>query len=712
MTSLNKWCDLEAKKIIDDYKKNGINEDIALRTYSARLLGSDPELVLHGGGNTSVKTKTNSLFGEDIKVLCVKGSGWDLATIEPEGHPAVKLEPLLKLKNLKALSDEDMVSVQRQNLINPKSPNPSVETLLHAFLPHKFIDHTHSISILSLADQENSEEICKKTFGNEVAIVPYIMPGFDLAKLASEIHEDALRKANNNNCELKGMILLKHGVFSFGRTAKESYSRMIEIVKKAEDIIPRKVNLNFGASDNEIKQNDLYGILPFLRGLISKKFVEYGGMKKCIFEVRLNKKIQELTELKNFKELSIKGVATPDHVIRTKSQPLILDPIPENFNLDSIDLNDYSNWIENTKYKLNKYIENYQIYFRDNNSKVGNIKKILDPIPRIIFIPKYGMISIGSSKKASKIVADIGESWIETLLSAESFGKYKPVNEKDTFDLEYWSLEQAKLGKNKLPKLSGNITLVTGAGGTIGSEIAKVFHKNGAEVICLDKDFQSAKRTAELCGKNALALKCDVSDRNEVKKAFKKIVLEFGGFDILVSNAGIALEGKMDSLDDLIFDKSLKINLLSHHYLCQESLLVFRKQDFDKNNGSILGGQFLFNVSKQALNPGKGFGAYGISKSALLALMKQYALEEGENNIRSNCINADRIRSGLLNNEMIQSRSIARGLTEEQYLSGNLLKSEVRAKDVAEAFLSLSLMQKTTGAILTVDGGNVAAMTR
>ena len=244
MVCINQWSQEDSYAFRDQYIAKGFNEDIALRTYSSRLLGSDPELVLHGGGNTSVKTTYKDLFVNYHSVLCVKGSGWDLGTIEPEGHPMVYLNPLLKLKKLSVLSDEDMVALHRQNLINPKSPNPSVETLLHAFLPHKFIDHTHSVALLSIADQDNAAEICKKIYGNEVAIIPYVMPGFDLAKLASEIHDQAEEKAKSNSKELKGMVLIKHGIFSFGKTAEESYLRMIELVNKAEKVLPRKIQLD------------------------------------------------------------------------------------------------------------------------------------------------------------------------------------------------------------------------------------------------------------------------------------------------------------------------------------------------------------------------------------------------------------------------------------------------------------------------------------
>ncbi len=714
MVSYNRWSDIEANNYIAEYKKKGVNEDLALRTYTARLLGNEPELVIHGGGNTSVKTITKDLFGENIKVLCVKGSGWDLGTIEPEGHPAVELEPLLKLKELPSLTDEDMVSIQRKNLIDPKSPNPSVETLLHAFLPYKFVDHTHSVALLSLANQPNAEEICLKIFGDEMVVVPYVMPGFDLAKLAYEMHEKSKLNADSKNQKLKGMILLKHGVFTFGDNAKESYSRMIEVVNKAENSIPRKIKLDLIASrqiDSQSKDN--YKIIPFLRGLISSELKKRGFFERCIFEIRNDEKIKEFSQLSNLIELSNRGVATPDHVIRTKSKPLILNPIPNvAFNLDSVK-EEINEWLKDTKEALAKYIEEYKTYFELNNIRVGKTKKNLDPLPRLIIIPKFGMIAVGDSKNSARVAADIGQVWIETLLAAESIGQFRPVSENDTFDLEYWSLEQAKLGSKKNPVNTGKVVIITGAGGTIGCEISKVFSKSGSEIVCIDKNIITARETAKLCGENALAIECDLTSREEISDAFKKIILQFGGVDILISNAGIALQGDLYNMDDEILKNSLNINLLSHHYLSQESLHIFKSQDyFNPNSKEFLGGQLLYNISKQALNPGKGFGAYGISKSALLALMKQYALEEGHNGIRSNCINADRIKSGLLNKKMIEKRAKSRGLSEEEYMSGNLLNSEVKPNDVAKAFLSLSTMEKTTGLILTVDGGNVAAMPR
>ena len=321
MACKNNWSDDEAKKYIAKYKAIGISEDLALRTFSARLLGSDPELVLHGGGNTSLKSTLKDILGNEIDVLHVKGSGWDLSTIEPEGHPAVKLNPLIKLKELNELSDEDMVAAQRQNLLNPNSPNPSVETLLHAFIPQKYIDHTHSLSILALANQPNAIELCKAIFGKRVAIVPYVMPGFNLAKEAFKEFNKANKTALLEGIELEGIILKNHGIFSFGETAKLSYQRMINLVNTAEKALQRKVNLDFTNSSESSNNSNI--IITYLRGLIGRISKKYCTNNNWIFDIRNNENTKELFCHQELNSLINKGVATPDHVIRTKETTLI-----------------------------------------------------------------------------------------------------------------------------------------------------------------------------------------------------------------------------------------------------------------------------------------------------------------------------------------------------------------------------------------------------
>ncbi len=712
MTSINKWSDEEAQRAINKYAKQGFSEELALRTYSARLLGNDPELVLHGGGNTSAKSENIDLFGNVEPIIYIKGSGWDLGSIEPQGHPAVKLEPLRQLQNIVELSDEEMVSIQRRNLLDPTAPTPSVEALLHAFLPYKYIDHTHSISILALANQPEGMKVCHEIFGKSMVIVPYIMPGFNLALESLKIYKKEENKSISLGYELEGMLLLNHGLFTFGKTAKESYERMIKLVNKAESCLSRKISLNLNQENDIVIKTNYLKTLPILRGLLNQNSAISDKSTKWVIDIRSNRSILNFIKRKDLKDLIYRGVATPDHVIRTKSKPLLLKSL-NSFNKKIDYKENLIDWALDSSNRLEEYKENYEKYFNENNIRLGGIKKKLDSLPRVVLHPDIGLIAIGKNKKDAVINGDIAQAWLETLLSAESFGSFLPVNAEDTFDLEYWSLEQAKLGKKKSLEFHGNVVAITGAGGAIGSEIARIFATQGAEVIVIDKDFESAQKTAKSCGFYALPIACDLTNPKDIKKAFDIILSHHGGLDILISNAGSAWEGDISILNEDVLMKSIDINLLSHQRVTQKAVEIFKLQDLIiKANSNKIGGQLLFNISKQSLNPGKGFGSYGIAKAALLALMRQYALEEGICKIRSNGINADRIQSGLLNDQMIESRAVSRGVSKEEYMEGNLLKKEVKAEDVAEAFLSIAKMKSTTGALLTVDGGNVSAMVR
>ena len=682
----NRWSATAAAEAVDRYGAAGISADLALRTYSARLLGADPELVLHGGGNTSVKTTVSDLLGDPVEVLCVKGSGWDLATIEPAGHPAVRLEPLRRLRNLAALSDEAMVSAQRQNLLDPQAPNPSVEALLHAYLPHKFVDHTHATALLALADQADAEAVCRRVFGDRVVLVPYVMPGFALAKAAAEAYELAAASAGANQASAPiGMVLLKHGLFSFGASAEESYQRMIELVALAEQALaahppqPQPIPLAtppLGAAQ----------LFPWLRGLL--------GPQHWLLELRSSPLALAVVNDQRLADWAQRGVATPDHVIRTKAQPLVLPPAA----------GDLSSWVTAAGEALGRYKANYQAYFERQNARLGGGRRALDPLPRLVVIPGLGLVGLGKKAAEASIAADLGEAWARTLLAAEGYGRFEPVGENDTFDMEYWSLEQAKLGKGSAAPFAGQVVLVTGAAGAIGAATARAFARQGAALALLDRDGEAAATLAASCGPRALALACDLCDPDQVQRAFAQLAAHFGGLDVVVSNAGAAWTGPMAELPEADLRACFELNFFSHQRVAQAAMALFRAQGF--------GGQLLFNVSKQALNPGANFGAYGTSKAALLALMRQYALEGGAEGVRVNGLNADRIRSGLLTDSMIAERSAARGLSEAAYMGGNLLGQEVRAEDVAAAFVALAGLERSTGSLLTVDGGNVAAMVR
>ncbi|HET9816559.1 MAG TPA: bifunctional aldolase/short-chain dehydrogenase [Xanthobacteraceae bacterium] len=680
------WSDRDADAAVARYENLG--RDQALRVYTTRLLGKDPRLVLHGGGNTSVKTRLADLNGDAVDVLCVKGSGWDMGSIEPAGLPAVRLAPLLKLRAREKLSDEEMVRLQRANLIDPAAPNPSVEALLHAFIPHKFIDHTHSTAVLALTDQPDGEALCREVFGARVGYVPYLMPGFGLAKAAAAVFDA--------DPSVEGLILVKHGIFSFGAGAREAYERMITLVTLAEERLARQRKPAFTGAKLPARPARVADVAPIIRGACSlPEDKTEGAWKRFILDFRGNDGVMNFVNGTEVARYGQAGVVTPDHNIRIKNRPLVVAAPADD------DLIGFKNAVRDA---VAAYAERYQDYFTRNNARVGGIKTMLDPMPRVVLVPGVGLFGLGRSKRDAKIAADLAEAAVATITDAEVIGRFEPLPESDLFDVEYWSLEQAKLGGAREPPLAGQVAVITGAAGAIGFATAKAFAAAGAEVALLDVDEAAAQAKAKAIGGAALGLRCDVTDAASVKGAFAQVVSAFGGVDIAVSNAGAAWQGRIGEVDEAVLRQSFELNFYGHQRVAQAAVKIMRAQG--------TGGCLLFNASKQAVNPGPDFGPYGLPKAATLFLARQYALDYGSEGIRANAVNADRIRSGLLTEEMIASRSKARGLSEEAYMRGNLLGREVAAEDVAQAFLAQALALKTTADVTTVDGGNIAAALR
>lgn len=670
------WSDSEAADFVSRYAAQGVGEDLALRVYTSRLLGRDPRLVQHGGGNTSVKTLHS---GE--AVLCVKGSGWDLERIEPAGLPAVRMDALLDLRRRNTLSDEAMVDAQRDALVDRGAPNPSVETLLHAWIPQAFIDHTHANAVLALTDQPDGEARCRALYGDRLAMVPYCMPGFALAQLAAQVAEAHPRA--------EGMILLKHGIFTWGDTARAAYERMIEFVSLAEGALGGP---GLAQSVLPAKLAPLDEVAPALRGALAEALGD-GVFNRVVLAHRGGAAALAYANGLDAARYSQAGLITPDHVIRIKPWPLLL-PAP--------DAGDPAAFAQATRAAVAGYAARYRDYFERHNAAAQPKKAMLDPWPRWALVPGLGLFGIGASAKEAAVAADIAETTVEVVTAAEGVGRFESIAEADLFDMEYWSLEQAKLGKAKRSPLAGQVCVVTGGGGTIGAAIARAFADQGAEVAVLDRDADAASAAAQAA--KGLGLACDVTDAAAVARAFEAVVARFGGVDILASNAGAAFTGRIGEVDDAVLRASFELNFFAHQSAAKAATAIMRRQG--------TGGVLLFNASKQALNPGPDFGPYGLAKAATLALMRQYAVDYGADGIRSSAVNADRIRSGLLTDAMIAQRSAARGLTEADYLGGNLLGREVTAQDVAEAFVSLALARKTTAAVLTVDGGNIAAAAR
>jgi rhamnose utilization protein RhaD (predicted bifunctional aldolase and dehydrogenase)/NAD(P)-dependent dehydrogenase (short-subunit alcohol dehydrogenase family) len=684
----SRWDDADAERCVERYGAQGVPADIALRIYTTRLLGQDPRLVLHGGGNTSVKTILRDLSGDPVEVLCVKGSGWDMGKIEPPGLPAVRIAPLRRLRERASLSDEEMVRFQRANLIDPAAPNPSVETLLHAFLPHKFVDHTHSTAVLSLVDQPDGARLCAEVYGERFGVVPYVMPGFALARMAADVFDAAP--------DVEGLILLNHGIFTFGDTAREAYERMIGAVSRAEARIAQGRKTVFAAATLPSRLATVAEIAPLLRGACSAKdAAAEGAHRRLILDFRTNAAIRDCVNGKELARYAQAGVVTPDHTIRTKNWPLIV-PAPDTDRL--------ADFAEAARTAAADFGARYDDYFARQNARCGGGRRKLDALPRVALVPGLGLFGLGRSKKDASIAADLAEAAVEAITGAEAIGRFETISEADMFDVEYWSLEQAKLSATAEKPLAGQVAAITGAAGAIGAATARAFAAAGAEVALLDIDVAAAQARAKAIGGAAFAVACDVTDAASVRAAFDGVAEEFGGVDIVVSNAGAAWQGRIGEVDEDVLRQSFELNFYGHQRVAQNAVRIMRAQG--------TGGCLLFNVSKQAVNPGPGFGPYGLPKAATLLLVRQYALDHGSEGIRANAVNADRIRSGLLTDDFIAERAAARGLSASEYMSGNLLGREVTAEDVAQAFLHQALALKTTADVTTVDGGNIAAALR
>jgi len=671
------WSDADARAMVEHYAAKGVAEDLALRVYSSRLLGADPTLVQHGGGNTSLKTTVNDALGRPVKVLCVKGSGWDLGDIEPQGLPACRLEPLLELRVLNSLSDEGMVAAQRTALMDPAAPNPSVEALLHAWVSPRYVDHSHSNAILALIDQPDGEAICRDLYGARLSIAPYCMPGFALAQLAASTF-DAQPDA-------EGMVLLKHGLFTWGEDARTAYERHVQFADMAERRLaggrPRLTQVQWPGQTASAAQ-----IAPVIRGALARLG------KVWVLDHRCTDEILAFVGGRDLERYSQAGPATPDHVIRIKPWPAVLPAPTEGLEA----------FAQAAEAAIQAYGARYRDYFEANNAKAEPKKTMLDPVPRVVLVPGVGLFGVGACKKDAAVAADIYETNVKVITAAEALGRFDSISQFDVFEMEYWSLEQAKLGKAKEKTLARKVAAVTGGAGGIGAAVAKAFAAEGAEVVVLDKDIDAARAVAKAV--KGLAVACDVTDDASVAAAFDAIARAYGGLDILVSNAGYAPSGKIGEVSDKVLRDSFEVNFFGHQRAAQAAVRIFEQQK--------TGGCLLFNASKQALNPGPDFGPYGLPKAATLALMRQYAIDYGRQGVRSNAVNADRIRSNLLTDAMIATRSAARGLSEHDYMAGNLLGREVTAEDVAQAFLALALADKTTAAVMTVDGGNIAAAVR
>ncbi len=653
------------KNLWQNAEADACGNDLQLRVYSSRLLGRDKSLVLHGGGNTSVKMRQPDLFGSDEDVLHVKGSGWDLETIAEAGFAPVRLDHLKKLAQLPALADPEMVNQLVTHQTRAAAPVPSVEAILHAILPYRFVDHTHADAVVTVTNTADGEARIREIYGDKVVVVPYVMPGFDLARLCAQ------RFAAQSGPQTIGMVLLNHGIFSFGATAQESYERMIALVGLAEDYLRRH-----HAWDVALPQVPPAPAAAVARDLAQLRadISQLAGFPVVVAR-RTEGKFPAFARRPDVGTIAQQGPATPDHVIRTKRLPLVGRDVAA-------------------------YAAAYRAYFAEHEPHAKERKTMLDAAPRVVLDAEFGLCAVGRTAQDAGIVADIYAHTIDIILGATALGGYRALPARDIFDVEYWDLEQAKLKKGgKPPAFAGEVALVTGAASGIGKACVEALMARGAAVVALD--LQASIGT--LSDKAAyLGIQCDVSDEAQLKAAIARGVEAFGGMDMLVLNAGIFPGGcKIEALPTADWQRVMRINL--------DANLVLMRECHPFLKLAPRGGRIVIIGSKNVPAPGPGAAAYSASKAALNQLARVAALEWGGDNIRINSLHPNAVfDTGIWTEEVLASRAKHYGLTVDEYKRNNVLKTEVTSRDVAELAAELCgpLFAKTTGAQIPVDGGN------
>lgn len=654
------------------------------RVRTSRLLGADPSLVLHGGGNTSAKSSVEDLLGRALEVIYVKGSGWDLGSIEAPGLPALDLQRLRELRSLEAMTDEEMVREVRRCLLDPQAPNPSVETLLHAFLPHRFIDHSHADAILALSNRVDGEALCQEVYGDRVAYLPFIMPGFPLAKAVAEVVEA--------QPDVEGVLLHQHGLFTFAESGEESLRRHLDLVALAEARYAGEKNAALAAQAEPTLKAQAF--LPSLRGFLQELS---GNDAPFVLETRAQPWILAALAGADAEAQLVTPPLTPDHALRTKNLPCWIGSVET----------------EAMRQTLEAYAEEYRGYFARCTAARGE-RIMLDPMPRVLLVPGYGLIGVGAHAKAASIAADLAEHTILTKTAGVCLGTYRGLDELDLFDMEYWSLEQAKLGKKKAAELEGQVAVITGGAGAIGEGIARVLLDAGAAVALLDRDVEAAREAAKRLGGAVMSVACDVTSEDSMQEAMDAVCARFGGVDILIPNAGVAHVAPLQDLEAADWERVVAVN--------QTGVLNTLKVGSGILRAQGRGGSVVLVSSKNVFAPGASFGAYSASKAGAHQLARVAALEFADDGIHVNMVNPDAVfrhgdnPSGLwatVGPDRAKSRGLDEAELEGFYQTRNLLKAQVTAADVGQAVLFFAARRTpTTGASLPVDGGVANAFPR
>ncbi|MEK4868924.1 bifunctional aldolase/short-chain dehydrogenase [Niallia sp. FSL W8-1348] len=686
----NLWNNEKASQL-----KKGLDELV----YRSNLIGTDRAVCNWGGGNTSMKTIEKDFRGRDIEVMWVKGSGSDLATMKAHNFTGLKLEDIKPLIEREEMSDEEMVAYLSHCMIDSNHPRASIETLLHAFLPYKHVDHTHPDAIISICCADNGKQLAEEIYGNRFVWVPYIRPGFTLSKMIAEGVQ------NNPNAEL--VLMEKHGLVVWGDTAQESYDKTIAIINEAESYIHNKIEEEkvFGgekypALKEEEAEEILSQVMPVIRGAVS-------GEKQMLLTYDREEDVLQFVNSKDAQSLSQIGAACPDHLVHTKRQPLYIEWDPVTKDIASLK--------EKIKLGIENFKKEYTAYF-ERNKEAGD--QISETAPRIILIPGIGMVNTGKTLAMAKVSGALYHRAISVMKGATTLGNFVSLNENESFKIEYWPLELYKLSLAPTEaEFSRKIAFVTGGAGGIGSETCRLFAEQGAHVVIADLNIEGAEKVAleinEKYGSNrALAVKMDVTKEEAVKEAYKKTALTFGGVDIIVNNAGLATSSPFDETS--LQEWNLNLNVLGTGYF------LVAREAFKQMKEQGLGGSMVFIGSKNSVYAGKNVTAYSSVKAMEAHLARCIAAEGGEFGIRVNTVLPDAVLQGsaIWGSKWREERAANYGIEpdqlEEHYRKRTTLLVNIFPKDIAEAicYFSSSKAEKTTGCMLTVDGGVPAAFTR
>ncbi|MCD9855347.1 bifunctional aldolase/short-chain dehydrogenase [Epilithonimonas sp. JDS] len=686
----------------DEEKAASFGDDqVALFLYRSNILGADLRITNYGGGNTSCKTiEKDPLTNEEVEVMWVKGSGGDIGTLTRKGIAGLYTERLRNLKNVYGgLADEDrMVGLFDHCIFDLDSKAPSIDTPLHGLLPFKHIDHLHPDALIAVAAAKDSEAITKEIWGDTMGWVPWQRPGFDLGL--------QLEKCLADNPGIRGIILGSHGLFTWGDTSYESYINSLEVIEMASEYIAKKIEENgqvFGGQKVESlpsddRKNKAAQIMPLLRGLASSE-------NRMVGHFTDSEVVLEYINSNDLERLAPLGTSCPDHFLRTKIQPLVL-------TLDkNEDLSDSKAILEKLNPLFEQYRQEYNEYYE--TCKHPNSPAMRDPNPVIIIYPGVGMFSFSKDKQTTRVANEFYVNAINVMRGAEAISQYTSLPRQEAFDIEYWLLEEAKL--QRMPKekpLSRKIAIVTGAGGGIGQAIADKMVAEGAVVVFTDLNHEAAEAvTAKYSKDQAIAVQCDVTNEEDIASAFKETVLAFGGVDILVHSAGLAISKSLEDTTTKDWDLLENVLVKGQFLIAKNGTEIMKKQN--------LGGDIVNIASKNGLVAGPNNVAYGTAKAAQQHMTRLLAAELAADKIRVNVVNPDGVIVGskIWEGSWAEGRAKANGISVEElpafYAKRNLLNEIILPEDIANGvFACVAILDKTTGNIINVDGGMANAFPR